>query len=80
MTRTEPSSVSHSVSSTSVSGRYARRVQVAGAFSPFGPFGAIRQCPLSSSPSSFAKQAAESNLGRQSQSIDPSGPTRAAVW
>lgn len=43
------------------------------------PVGASRQRPLPSSPSSAAKQAAESNLGRQSQSIDPSLPTSAAV-
>jgi len=43
------------------------------------PAGAIRQVPLCSVPSSPAKHAAESNRGRQSQSIDPSLPTSAAV-
>ena len=31
-------------------------------------------------PSRAAKQAPESNRGRHSQSIEPSRPTRAAVW
>ena len=35
--------------------------------------------PLSSFPRSFAKQLSESKRGRQSQSMDPSSPTRAAV-
>ncbi len=43
------------------------------------PAGASSQRPCSSSPSSAAKQAGESNRGRQSQSIDPSRPTSAAV-
>ena len=72
-TRTVPSGVCQNVSSTSVSPRYCRWKQVPPAA------GAIRQCPFSSSPSSAAKQAGESNCGRHSQSIDPSRPTSAAV-
>ncbi len=72
-TRTVPSGVSQTVSSTSVSPRYCRRVQVPPAA------GASRQCPFSSSPSSAAKQAGESKCGRHSQSIEPSRPTSAAV-
>jgi hypothetical protein len=37
------------------------------------------QWPWSSVPSSLVKQAGESNRGRQSQSIEPSLPTSAAV-
>lgn len=73
ITRTVPSGVSHSVCRTSVSSRYCRRVA-----SP-APTGATRQLPLSSLPSSAAKHAAESNLGRQSQSTEPSRPISAAV-
>src|SRR5947209_10269998 len=40
----------------------------------------MRQRPLSSSPRSAAKHAAESKRGTQSQSLDPSSPTGAAVW
>ena len=43
------------------------------------PIGAIFQRPFSSSPSRAAKQRAESKRGRQSQSIEPSRPTSAAV-
>jgi hypothetical protein len=35
--------------------------------------------PLSASPSSAAKQAAESKRGQHNQSIEPSRPTKAAV-
>ena len=44
-----------------------------------GVVGEIRQWPWSSSPSSLPKQDDASNLGRQSQSMDPSLPTNAAV-
>ncbi len=44
-----------------------------------GSAGPIRQNPCSSVPSSPAKTAGESNLGRQSQSTAPSLLTRAAV-
>src|SRR6478735_969115 len=37
------------------------------------------QCPFPSSPSSAAKQAPLSKRGTQSQSMQPSSPTRAAV-
>jgi hypothetical protein len=37
------------------------------------------QRPWSDVPSSAAKHASESNRGQQSQSIDPSRPTSAAV-
>ena len=40
--------------------------------------GAIFQRPCSSSPSKAGEHAAESNRGRQSQSIEPSRPTSAA--
>jgi hypothetical protein len=42
--------------------------------------GASSQRPCSGVPSSAAKQLCESNRGRQSQSIEPSAPTNAAVW
>jgi hypothetical protein len=45
-----------------------------------GSEGEMDQCPLSAFPSSAAKQAAESKCGRQSQSIEPSLETKAAVW
>jgi hypothetical protein len=45
-----------------------------------GSEGEMDQCPLSASPSSAAKQAAESKCGRQSQSIEPGFETKAAVW
>ena len=73
VTRATPSAVSKSVSSTRECGRYRRVVPIT------FPAGAIRQVPLCSVPSSPAKHAAESNRGRQSQSIDPSLPTSAAV-
>ena len=41
--------------------------------------GAISHRPFSGVPSSAAKQAGESKRGRQSQSIEPSRPTKAAV-
>ena len=72
-TRTMPSAVSQNVSSTSVSPRYCRRLQVPPAA------GASSQWPFAPSPSSAAKQAGESNRGRHSQSIEPSRPTSAAV-
>jgi hypothetical protein len=73
VTRTAPLSVSHTVSRTSVSGRYARRVQ--------GPeaIGATRQNPCSGVPTRAARQAGESKRGRHSQSTDPFLPTMAAV-
>ena len=44
-----------------------------------GVSGRYLQRPLSRSPNSAAKQAAESNRGKQAQSMDPSLPTSAAV-
>ncbi len=73
MSTTTPSSVSISVSSTSVPSRYRRRV----AFT--SPFGAMSQRPFSGVPRSEAKHGAESKRQKQSQSIDPSRPTSAAV-
>ena len=43
-------------------------------------FGSTTQRPFSSSPRSAAKHAPESKRGKQSQSIEPSRLTRAAVW
>ncbi len=68
-----PRPVANSVSRTSVSGRYRRLTRLPPSA------GAIRQCPCLSCPSSPARQAFESNLGRQSQSIEPSLATSAAV-
>jgi hypothetical protein len=73
-TRTAPVGVSNVVSRTRLSGRYRRVVRTT------GPSGAIFHRPWSGVPSRAAKQAGESNRGRQSQSIDPSVPTRATVW
>ena len=61
-----PSSVSNRVSRISVLSRYFRLVRNSSAF------GAIRQRPLSASPSRAAKQASESKRGQHSQSIEPS--------
>jgi hypothetical protein len=72
-TRTTPSGVSNSVSSTIVPSRYPRRRQRT------APRGPSSQRPCSGVPSSAAKQAAESTRGTQNQSIEPSQPTRAAV-
>ena len=74
--RTVPVGVSNSVSSTRVLARYQRRVAttVAGA-----PAGAILKYPWSSVPSNRVKHDGESKWGRQSQSTEPSSPTRAAV-
>jgi hypothetical protein len=44
-----------------------------------GSTGEICHRPFSAVPRSAAKQAGESNLGQQSQSIDPFLPTSAAV-
>jgi hypothetical protein len=71
---TTPSSVSSSVSRTSVPGRYRRRT------ARTGTVGAICHRPCSTVPRSAAKQAAESKRGMQSQSMEPSRPTSAAVW
>src|SRR6516162_11001281 len=70
---TVPSGTENSVSKTRVPSRY-RRVT-------FGwvALGAMLQWPLSGDPNSAAKQAVESNRGKQSQSMDPLRPTRAAV-
>jgi hypothetical protein len=73
MTAHVPESVSNSVSRTSVSPTYCRRVAVTGVV------GAICQRPLSGSPSSAAKQAAVSISGSHSQSMEPFRPTSAAV-
>src|SRR5215469_6511431 len=72
--RTAPLFVSISVSRISVSPRYRRHVT-----STFS-FGKKRQCPFSLSPSNDAKHAGESNLGKQSQSTQPSRLTSAPVW
>ncbi len=71
-TMTEPVSVVYVVSRTAVSPTYLR-LEV---YSPSGP---ISQRPLPGSPRRAAKQAGESNRGRQSQSTEPSRPTSAAV-
>lgn len=68
-----PSDISKRVSRINVPSRY-RRVMRRGSAA-----GAMRQRPWSGVPSSAAKQAAESNRGQHSQSIEPSRPTRAAV-
>ena len=74
--RTVPVAVSNSVSSTSESARYHRRVaRMASA----PPAGAIFQKPWASSPRSREKHDGESKCGRHIQSTDPSIPTRAAV-
>jgi len=72
--RTTPSSVWNVVSSTSVSPWYCRSTR----WTP--PAGASCQRPWSAVPRSEANTAPESNRGTHSQSIDPSRPTRAAVW
>jgi hypothetical protein len=43
------------------------------------PAGQITHFPFSTDPNSAAKQAPEEKSGKQSQSIDPSNPTNAAV-
>jgi hypothetical protein len=73
ISRTVPSAVSNSVSSTSVSSRYRRRT------ASTSLAGAMVQWPFSSFPSSAAKMAPESNRGTHSQSIEPLRPTRAEV-
>ena len=73
ISRTTPSAVSNSVSSTRVSSRYRRRT------ARISPAGAIVQWPFSSVPSSAAKIAPESNRGTHSQSIEPLRPTSAEV-
>ena len=75
MTRTVPSGVSNSVSSTSVPSRYRRRVAAAARRRA-----RCSQRPCCSSPSSAAKHAPESKRGTHSQSIEPSSATSAAVW
>jgi hypothetical protein len=72
MTRTAPSPVSNSISSTSVSPRYRRRTDIPPSA------GAISHRPCSPVPSKAAKIASESNRGTHNQSIDPSRPTNAA--
>ena len=66
--------ISNSVSSTSVSPRYRRRIVV------LSSWGVMSQRPCSGVPSSAAKQAGESKRGRQSQSRDPWREISAAVW
>jgi hypothetical protein len=73
ISRTVPSSVSSSCSSTSVSPRYCRRDAV------ILPCGVISQRPCSGSPSSDAKHAPESKRGKHSQSTEPSRPINAIV-
>ena len=74
MTRTVPSAVTQSVSSTRVLPAYRR---VAHPGRPAA--GARRQYPAASLSSRAANAAAESKRGRQSQSIDPVVLTSAAV-
>ncbi len=74
--RTVPDAVSYSVSRTSESGRYHRRVA---RIASGPPAGAICQKPCDSWPSSRVKHDGESKCGRHSQSTEPSIPTRAAV-
>ena len=73
VTETLAESVSNVVSRVSVLPRYRRAACTTG-----WP-GAMIHRPCSASPRRAAKQAALSNLGRQSQSIDPSRPTSATV-
>ena len=73
VSRTAPVDVVKVVSRTSESPRYrrvVRRVSCAGA---------ISHRPCSGVPSSAQKHAASSKRGTQSQSMEPSRPTRAAV-
>ncbi len=73
MTRTAPSAVTQSVSSTRVWPAYRRAVQV------LAPAGARAQCPASWLCRRAANAAGESKRGRQSQSTDPAVLTSAAV-
>jgi len=73
ITRTEPVSVSQSVSRMSVHLRQLRRPLHA------SPRGASSHRPFSGVPSSAAKHAPESKRGKQSQSIDPLLAISAAV-
>ena len=73
MTRTVPLAVTHSVSSTSVSSTYARRVHVPPST------GDSNQWPASRVSRSAAKHAGESKWGKHNQSIEPSVLTSAAV-
>ena len=68
-----PSAVTKVVASTLVLGRYVRWMSCASAS------GATRKWPPCSS-SDRAKTDGESNRGKQSQSMDPSWPTRANEW
>jgi hypothetical protein len=70
---TSPSSVVKVVSRISVVGRYRRLIRA------FACAGAMRQRPFLLFPSSAAKQASESKRGQQSQSMEPSLETSAAV-
>jgi hypothetical protein len=72
MTRTDPASDSNTVSRISVSLRYRRVTFI-------GRAGATIHRPCSGPPKSAAKQAPESNRGKQHQSIEPSRLTNAAV-
>jgi hypothetical protein len=45
-----------------------------------GSAGEMDQCPFSGVPTSAAKQAGESKFGTQSQSMEPSFETKAALW
>jgi hypothetical protein len=71
---TAKSGVSYVVSRMSVWSRYLRVV-----FST-STAGASSQRPFSSVPSKRAKHASDEKSGQQSQSIDPSRQTSAAVW
>ena len=79
VTRTVPLIVRQVVSRISESPWYCRLTSPRRATGPSLTVGQIRQLPLRSSPSRAAKHASESNLGRHSQSTEPSRPTRAAV-
>ena len=72
LSTTRPLGVRSSVRSTMVSSTYSRRDSL-------GSTVLSRQEPPGS-PRMLAKQAAESNDGRQAQSIDPSRETSADPW
>ena len=73
MTETTPSAVVNSVSRIKVPGWYQRVTRL------IVPSGVNNHLPFSGVPSSAAKHAGESNLGKDSQSIEPFRPTSAAV-
>ena len=74
MTSAQPSALSQRDSRISVLSRYFRVT-----FASLSA-AASSQRPFSSSPRMRANIEDESKRGQQSQSIEPSRPTRAAVW